>query len=277
MTKQTEALKLALEGAANYIDALGGDSRKYRQALAEQPAQQHQEPVYFCDYGCEGWGKVDAAMAAANLADGMTVEAYYTSPQPAQQEPDYKALYEKASQQYNELAALMEQPPAQPEPVQDAEGENKAVRCFLMLYGQAGLTVGQMRKHMAMSGFKSWPTWVETEHDGAHLTKAGAQLWIRHLFALDATPPAAPVQEPVAWYYRFKNRSGWTAWMTTPVGSEKPTNVAFEDMECRPLVFGDTSPPPQRKPLTDDEIGQDPIFRAGVRFAEAAHGIKENT
>lgn len=38
-----EAMKLALEGAANYIDALGGDSRKYRQALAEQPAQQ--EPV----------------------------------------------------------------------------------------------------------------------------------------------------------------------------------------------------------------------------------------
>ncbi len=29
-----EALKLALMGAANYIDALGGDSRKYRQALA---------------------------------------------------------------------------------------------------------------------------------------------------------------------------------------------------------------------------------------------------
>jgi hypothetical protein len=27
-----EVLKLALEGAANYIDALGGDSRKYRQA-----------------------------------------------------------------------------------------------------------------------------------------------------------------------------------------------------------------------------------------------------
>lgn len=39
-----EAMKLALEGTANYIDALGGDSRKYRQALAEQPAQQ-QEPV----------------------------------------------------------------------------------------------------------------------------------------------------------------------------------------------------------------------------------------
>ena len=37
MTKTQEALKLALEGAANYIDVLGGDSRKYRQALAEQP------------------------------------------------------------------------------------------------------------------------------------------------------------------------------------------------------------------------------------------------
>ena len=48
------------------------------QAL-EQPAQQ--KPVYFCDYGYEGWGKVDAAMAAENLASGMTVEAYYTSPQ----------------------------------------------------------------------------------------------------------------------------------------------------------------------------------------------------
>jgi hypothetical protein len=85
-------------------------------------------------------------------------------------------------------------------PVQDAEGENKAVRCFLMLYGQSGLTVGQMKKHMAMSGFKLWPAWVETEHDGAHLTKAGAQLWIRHLFALEAAPPAAPVQEPHSWY-----------------------------------------------------------------------------
>lgn len=42
MTDKTkEVLRLALEaleGAANYIDALGGDSRKYRQALAEHPA-----------------------------------------------------------------------------------------------------------------------------------------------------------------------------------------------------------------------------------------------
>ena len=53
-----------------------------RELVAMQPAQPQQEPVYFCDYGYEGWGKVDADMAAANLADGMTVEAYYTSPPP---------------------------------------------------------------------------------------------------------------------------------------------------------------------------------------------------
>jgi hypothetical protein len=98
------------------------------------------------------------------------------------------------------LALMQPTPPAQPA-VQDAEGENKAVRSFLMLYGQPGLTVGQMKKHMAMSGFKSWPTWVETEHHGAHLTKAGAQLWIRHLFALEPTTPQ-PV--PVKTYHDGK-------------------------------------------------------------------------
>jgi len=38
-TKEQEALTLALEGAANYIDVLGGDSRKYRQVLAQQNPQ----------------------------------------------------------------------------------------------------------------------------------------------------------------------------------------------------------------------------------------------
>jgi hypothetical protein len=90
----------------------------------------------------------------------------------------------------NEQQLAAAQPAAQ-----DAEGENKAVRSFLMLYGQPGLTVGQMKKHMARSGFTSWPEWVETEPHGAHLTKAGAQLWIRHLFALEVATPAAPVQD----------------------------------------------------------------------------------
>lgn len=80
----------------------------------------------------------------------------------------------------------------------DTDGENKAVRALLMLYGEPGLTVGKMKKHLSMSGFKMWPAWVEQEHEWAHLTKAGAQLWIRHLFALEATPPTAqPALKPL--------------------------------------------------------------------------------
>ena len=74
----------------------------------------------------------------------------------------------------------------------DDEGENQAVRMFLALYGsQAGITTKQMRQHLEMAGFDgAWPEWADKER---HLTKAGAQLWIRHLFAL-AEQPAQ--QEP---------------------------------------------------------------------------------
>lgn len=74
----------------------------------------------------------------------------------------------------------------------DEEGENRAVRAFLMLYGGAtGVTVGQMRKHMDMSG---WPLQFCPEFarlgkcDGQHLAKAGAQIWLRHLFNLEVPP-----------------------------------------------------------------------------------------
>ena len=49
MTKQTKALNLALEGAANYIDVLGGDSKKYRQALEEALAQPDQYAKGYAD------------------------------------------------------------------------------------------------------------------------------------------------------------------------------------------------------------------------------------
>lgn len=77
----------------------------------------------------------------------------------------------------------------------DDEGENRAVRMFLAMYGgQAGITVEKMRKLLKMAGFDgAWPEWASA--DNGHLTKAGAQLWIRHLFAL-AEQPAQ--QEPVA-------------------------------------------------------------------------------
>ena len=80
----------------------------------------------------------------------------------------------------------------------DDEGENQAVRMFLALYGVACCaTTEKMRKHLKMAGFDgAWPEWANS-HNG-HLTKAGAQLWIRHLFNLEQ--PAQPQQEPVAWY-----------------------------------------------------------------------------
>lgn len=69
------------------------------------------------------------------------------------------------------------------------DGENRAVRAFLMLYGGArGVTVGAMRKHLAASGWSGyWPTWVMDAPDGMHLTKGGAQNWLRFLFALERT------------------------------------------------------------------------------------------
>jgi hypothetical protein len=73
----------------------------------------------------------------------------------------------------------------------DSDGENRAVRSFLMQYGYPGLTVGAMRDHMRSSGWEGyWPEWVADAHSAAHLTKAGAQLWLRCLFALEATASA---------------------------------------------------------------------------------------
>lgn len=65
----------------------------------------------------------------------------------------------------------------------DDDGENRAVRCFLMLYGQHGVTAQSMKAHMVASGHPYWPDWVD-EAPG-HLTKGGAQLWLRLLFALE--------------------------------------------------------------------------------------------
>jgi len=66
----------------------------------------------------------------------------------------------------------------------DFDGENRAVRNFLMFYGGGhGINTKSMRYTMTMSGFDgAWPDWA---NDDMHLTKAGAQLWLRHLFDLE--------------------------------------------------------------------------------------------
>lgn len=66
----------------------------------------------------------------------------------------------------------------------DGDGENRAVRCFLMLYGGTpGVSTSQMRNHLARSGFEDyWPDWTVQD---MHLTKGGAQDWLRYLFRLE--------------------------------------------------------------------------------------------
>ena len=67
------------------------------------------------------------------------------------------------------------------------DGENRAVRSFLLLYsGTPGLTFGTMKKHLKMSGYPYWPDWVNGL-EGEHLNKLGAQNWLRYLFSLEST------------------------------------------------------------------------------------------
>jgi len=110
-------------------------------------------------------------------------------------------------------------------------------------------------------------------------------------FRPHTTPPAqpAPVQEPVAYRSRMRNRDGQviTGWVVHTDTSENPD----PRIEIEPLYTSPPAQPAQRKPLTDEEIV--PMFAKrqiqetigekdawyfyawGVNDGEAAHGIKE--
>lgn len=80
----------------------------------------------------------------------------------------------------------------------DSDGENLALRTFLMQYGVPGLTVKAMRQHMDRSGWGAdyWPPFAK-RHPAPiteHLTKAGAQIWIRHLIGME--PSGNPGELP---------------------------------------------------------------------------------
>lgn len=71
------------------------------------------------------------------------------------------------------------------EPLMDSDGENRAVRFFLAFYGgNSGIRIVQMMKNLGMAGVPYWPDWCDAE-SSSHLTKAGAQLWLRYLFDLE--------------------------------------------------------------------------------------------
>lgn len=67
-----------------------------------------------------------------------------------------------------------------------SDGENQAVRCFLLHYQNPGVSIGALRNALRRSGFDGfWPEWVNGTETSESITKAGAQLWIRHLFELE--------------------------------------------------------------------------------------------
>jgi hypothetical protein len=70
----------------------------------------------------------------------------------------------------------------------DTDGENRAVRSFLMQYScDRAVTVGAMLAHMNLSGWRGTaPEFALQVRPETHLTKAGAQIWIRHLLNMEA-------------------------------------------------------------------------------------------
>ena len=92
----------------------------------------------------------------------------------------------------------------------------------------------------------------------------------------DKSEQPAQQQEPVAYFETITGR----------IAVPDDTHRRKFPMCYRPLVFGNTSPPAQRKPLTDEQIADIlpdddtpmSLGEAFVKFAraiEAAHGIKE--
>lgn len=68
----------------------------------------------------------------------------------------------------------------------DEDGENKAVRTFLMFYAGGKPTFGNIKAGLKHSGWNNcWPDWVNEQHPDSYVTKAGAQLWLRFLFSLE--------------------------------------------------------------------------------------------
>jgi len=98
----------------------------------------------------------------------------------------------------------------------DEDGENQAVRMFLMAYGEPGLTVARMRRHMELAGWPQAPEWATKPEAQGHLTKGGAQDWLRHLFSLEASSPDERLAFEASYRKRHESRlyceSEWRGW-----------------------------------------------------------------
>lgn len=69
----------------------------------------------------------------------------------------------------------------------DSDGENRALRSFLRLYSpDRSITINEMRAQMDLAGWslEYCPDFARIG-SSEHLTKSGAQIWIRHLFGME--------------------------------------------------------------------------------------------
>lgn len=98
----------------------------------------------------------------------------------------------------------------------------------------------------------------------------------KHIAELISEGLAQPEQEPVAWL-GFNPRTG-----APELANAMPAPSVMRDFKMRPLVYGDTSISPQRRPLTNEEldalaIDEDGLPNSHFEFARAierAHGIE---
>lgn len=77
----------------------------------------------------------------------------------------------------------------------DSDGENRAVRAFL-LGRELGIKESVfMKRHMESSGYPFWPDWVG-QGNRAHMSKSAQQDWLRHLFSLENEQNKHPDEIP---------------------------------------------------------------------------------
>lgn len=81
----------------------------------------------------------------------------------------------------------------------------------------------------------------------------------------DLTPEQPAQQEPVAWMLEWTFNGEERGYRLYDDETHCKFDAGQDGGVCRPLVYGDTAPPAQRKPLTDEEIESINVRLAGSR------------